>query len=124
MPCAVGRLKRRPDYLRVAATRRRWATPGLILQAAPADRRAATAPSIRVGITASRKVGGAVDRNRARRRLRALVARVFPDDALPDMDYVVIARRATVNRPFADLVSDLEEALRRIAGQGRRAANS
>jgi len=116
MSCAVGRLKRRPDFLRVAATRRRWVTAGLILQAAPAVQ-GADGGSIRVGITASRKVGGAVDRNRARRRLRALIERVFPDEAAPDTDYVLVARQATVTRPFPALRADLEQALRRIGGR-------
>ena len=92
------------------------------MQAAPADHGPGGA-RIRVGITASRKVGGAVDRNRARRRLRALIARVFHDAAAPDMDYVVVARRATISRPFADLISDLEQALRRLGGRGSRAAH-
>ncbi|MEX1206259.1 MAG: ribonuclease P protein component [Dongiaceae bacterium] len=62
---AFDRLKRRPDFLRVAGTRRKSVTPGLILQARP---RAAAEPGVfRVGFTVSRKVGGAVARNRARR---------------------------------------------------------
>src|SRR5262249_45255473 len=69
---AVGRLKRRPDFLRVAAGRRRWVAPGLILQALgrSADGSTADDGPARVGFTASAKVGGAVVRNRARRRLR------------------------------------------------------
>jgi len=71
-------------------------------------------PQARVGFTASRKVGTAVARNRARRRLRAAVARVMPAHAAPGHDYVLIARAGTLSRPFRDLVGDLETALRRL----------
>ncbi len=82
------------------------------------------AHDLRVGFTASRKVGPAVARNRARRRLRAAADRVMPASARPGHDYVIIARAATLGRPFADLVGDLEGALRRLgvhrAGAGKR----
>ncbi|MHA1566917.1 MAG: ribonuclease P protein component [Alphaproteobacteria bacterium] len=110
MAASIGRLKVRADFLRVAAARRKFATPGLVLQAAAnSDGNG----QIRVGYTASRKVGGAVVRNRARRRLRAAVG-VVMERARSDMDYVVIARRGTPNRPYGALLSDLETALRRI----------
>ena len=70
-------------------------------------------PSIRVGYTASRKVGNAVARNRARRRLRAAVAEVM-GHAREATDYVVIARRGTLTRPFDGLTGDLERALERV----------
>lgn len=106
----IARLKSRPEFLRVAATRRKWAMPGLVLQAAPS---AAAGDGFRYGLTASRKVGGAVVRNRARRRLRALAEAVMPGRALPGYDYVLIARQATARRPHADLVADLTTALER-----------
>ena len=86
-------------------------TPGLILQACrqPTDENA-----VRVGYTASRRVGGAVERNRARRRLRAAVAAVMPQHAKRGHDYVVIARTGSLRRPFGALVHDLEAALRRL----------
>lgn len=86
-------------------------TPGLILQAC---RQQADSGPPRVGYTASRRVGGAVQRNRARRRLRAAVAAVMPQHARQGHDYVVIARAATVHRRFGALVQDLETALRRL----------
>lgn len=80
-------------------------------RSAPADGAAAPA---RVGFTASRRVGGAVTRNRARRRLRAVADSVLPARAAAGCDYVLIARRTTAARRFADLAADLEGALRRL----------
>jgi ribonuclease P protein component len=108
----VGRLQRRADFLRVAAARRKWVTPGLILQAAAAA--AEAGPGVRVGFTVSKKVGGAVVRNRARRRLRAAAAQVMAG-AAPGQDYVLIGRAATPRRDFALLLGDLETALRRLS---------
>ena len=109
----VGRLKRRAEFLRVAGTGRKSVTPGLILQVAPQPAAAAPAGgALRVGFTASRKVGIAVERNRARRRLRAAVQQVMALHAAPGRDYVLIARAATVRRPFAALLGDLKAALR------------
>lgn len=110
-PVAVGRLTKRSEFLKVAAARKRWAAPGLVLEALRTDMDEA---GLRVGLTVSRKVGGAVERNRARRRLRALARGVLPYDAKPGFDYVLIGRRATLTRPFDGLVADLKESLRRV----------
>lgn len=118
---AVGRLKRRPEFLRVAAGRQKWAAPGLILQALSQDASPGP-PSLRVGFTASTKIGNAVARNRARRRLRAAAAAVLPRHAAPAHDYVLIARASTLTRPYAELVGDLVAGLQRLrlyrAGDG------
>lgn len=102
----------------MAGARRKFVAPGLILQAArstAADGPAAdAAPQVRVGFTASRKVGGAVRRNRARRRLRAAAAAVLPLHAQPGHDYVIIARSGTVLRPYDTLLEDLAAGLRRL----------
>src|SRR5258708_15553090 len=111
---AVARLKRRPEFLAVAASRRKWVAPGLILQAARRPEESNLPPAPRIGFTASRKVGIAVERNRARRRLRAAVETVLPKAGLPGFDYVLVARSGTLTRPFADLVGDLETALKHI----------
>ncbi len=66
-----------------------------------------------IGFTASKKVGNAVARNRAKRRLRAVVAEVIPGYAVGGRDYVLIGRKATLRRPYADLLADLKQALRR-----------
>jgi ribonuclease P protein component len=67
-----------------------------------------------VGFTASRRVGGAVARNRAKRRLRAVAEEVMPSTALSQCDYVLIARGATLHRPYGALRGDLEGALKRL----------
>jgi ribonuclease P protein component len=110
----LARLKRRAEFLQVAGKGRRWATPGLVLQAWSRPSGTDHPPAARVGFTASRKVGIAVERNRARRRLRAAVDQVLPEHGAPGQDYVVIARGTTMKRPFALLLGDLETALRRL----------
>ena len=103
----LARLKKRADFLRAARGIRR-VTPGVTLEMCAM---AEGTEGIRVGFTASRKVGGAVERNRARRRLRAAAQAVLPLYGLPGNDYVLVARRETVTRPFEGLVSDLKSAL-------------
>lgn len=117
----IGRLKRRAEFLHVAAARKKWAAPGLILQVCPtpplstSDAAATPSPAgLRVGFTASRKVGNAVKRNRARRRLKAVVGEILPKHGMPGYDLVVIARPATVDRPYRELVSDFTAALKRM----------
>ncbi|HZB94206.1 MAG TPA: ribonuclease P protein component [Stellaceae bacterium] len=112
----LARLKRRAEFLRVAGKGRRSVTPGFILQALPRSGAAATeaGDAARIGFTASRKVGIAVLRNRARRRLKATVAQVMPLHAAAGHDYVLVARAGTVSRPFAALLADLERALKEL----------
>ena len=136
MPSALGRLKQRREFLWVAAANRKWVTPGLVLQARAVDparppRRGAQesaeaetgAPGVHVGFTVSRKVGNAVARNRARRRLRAAASQVLPDHAKEQLDYVIIGRRQTLKRSYPDLVEDLTTALKHLEayrdGSGR-----
>ena len=133
MEQAPQRLKRRREFLHVARAGRKWAAPGLVLQVLDrhavtttnasdhADKRTsknandpADKDNIRVGFTVTKKVGGAVIRNRARRRLRAAVETVMPSHAALGRDYVVIGRARTNARPFSDLVGDLETALRKL----------
>lgn len=111
---AVARLKRRPEFLAVAASRRKWVAPGLILQAARRPEDSKLPPAPRIGFTASRKVGIAVERNRARRRLKAVAEAVLPKEGRPDFDYVAIARGGTLTRAFPDLIADFETALRHL----------
>jgi ribonuclease P protein component len=104
-------LRARADFLRAQKGVRRT-TPGIILEVCSTPEARIAADSLRVGFTASKKIGGAVVRNRAKRRLRAAAAAVLPLSGLPGTDYVLVARRDTVTRPFDSLVADLAEALR------------
>ena len=113
MTARLIRLKTRAEFLRVAGTRVRVARPGLVLQAAP--RADEPEGELRVGYTASKRVGNAVVRNRAKRRLRAAAASVLPRHGKAGVDYVLIARDGTGKRPYAALLADLEGALRQLA---------
>lgn len=70
----------------------------------------------RFGFTVTKKLGNAVKRNRIRRRLKAAVGEVAAQLALPDHDYVVVARAAAFDRPFADMRADILKAFE-ILGQ-------
>jgi ribonuclease P protein component len=86
----------------------------LVLQAAVRAGPSNPSAAVRVGFTASRKVGNAVIRNRAKRRLRAAAVAILPTLGKPGTDYVLIARGGTADRPYAALLADLEAGLRRI----------
>ena len=112
---SLGRLRRRSEFLQVAAGRRKRVAPGFVQQALKRGMDPMMgAAVVRVGFTASRKVGSAVARNRARRRLREAARQVLPAQARPGYDLVLVARRETLTRSFAALVADLEVALRRL----------
>ncbi|MBS7805494.1 ribonuclease P protein component [Rhizobiales bacterium TNE-4] len=104
------RLLKRADF--VAAQRgRRHSTPLMTVQGlARAD--LADAPA-RLGLTVTRKVGTATERNRIKRRLRAAL-RLCAESAQVGVDYVIVARRDLLAAPFASIVTDLENAMSRL----------
>jgi len=107
----LARLLRRADFL-ACARARRWTTPSVIVQMRPREDGSAT---VRVGLTASKKVGGAVERNRRRRRLREAMRQLGPDHCVAGCDYVLIAREATAKVAWPALLGDLQQALTKLA---------
>jgi len=100
------RLKRRAEFLRVAAGRK-VATPGLVLQTLGRD----DGRPARLGFTVTKKIGNAVLRNRTRRRLKEAARLVLADGSLSGVDLVLVGREATRKRPFKALQEDLRRAL-------------
>jgi ribonuclease P protein component len=115
LAAALDRLKKRSEFLAVAGTNRRYTTPGLVLQArqTTSDEQGG-AGEVRVGFTATKKVGNAVIRNRARRRLRAAIAEVMSGITAQPADLVLVARQSTITRPYGDLKNDLRLALKKL----------
>ena len=104
-------LTKRADFLR-AARAQRQGTASMMVQARARDD---GDPSIRVGYTCSKKVGNAVARNRAKRRLREVARMVLPSLGRAGWDYVLIGRKdATAARPFDLLKGDLIYALKKL----------
>ena len=111
----LGRLKKRKEFKAVAATKQKWVTSTVIVQICYRSRDTSDSRSyIRYGLTASRKVGKAVVRNRARRRLRHIAQALLTKPDLPPCDIVFIARARTVTSPFKNIVSDVTYALKRL----------
>lgn len=103
---AWGCLQDRSDFLRVAGKGVRRSTPAFLLQAAKRP----TEGPMRVGFTASRKIGNAVVRNRAKRRLRAAADAALTPMFAQALDLVLVARHACLSRDFADMSADLRKA--------------
>ncbi|HWM31726.1 MAG TPA: ribonuclease P protein component [Methyloceanibacter sp.] len=111
---AIGSLKTRAEFLHVRGGAR-YTAPSLVLQARERpDSEDKTRELARFGFTATKTLGGAVVRNRARRRLKEAVRLTAPSHAVKGYDYVLIARTGTVQRPFTELIKDLERALAKV----------
>jgi ribonuclease P protein component len=112
-------LTKRADFV-TASRALRQARPGLLVQG---RRRASgeTGAGVRVGFTCSKKVGNAVARNRAKRRLRAAARAVLPVHGRAGWDYILIGRpEATAARPFESLCADLVGAIAAIHAPRKR----
>jgi len=106
---AMKRLKRRKDFL-AAAGGASVSTPGFVVQ----ERRREDGGLARVGFTVSRKVGGAVERNRLRRQLREVVRLSAATSLNAGSDYVLVGRRAAFDISFVKLTADFAKALKRL----------
>jgi ribonuclease P protein component len=112
VPSFVSTLTRRADFQR-ASRAIRVATPGFIVQMR--QRSPGEAEGIRVGFTCSKKVGNAVARNRAKRRLREVARLALASKGRAGCDYVLIGRfKVTAELPFADLQADFDAALDKL----------
>jgi ribonuclease P protein component len=107
---AIERLKKRADFL-ACAKAPSCARGAVVIQARLRDDR----PLVRAGFTATRRIGGAVVRNRAKRRMREAARLLLPQLARPGFDYVFIARGGLTSRPWARLLDDVKSALIRLA---------
>jgi len=108
---AVNRLKKRADFLRAARGIRR-VEGAITLETCPTPAAETTPGALRLGFTASKKIGNAVVRNRAKRRLRAAASQLLPLLGRAGHDYVLVARGTAVARPFPALLSDITMALK------------
>jgi ribonuclease P protein component len=104
----IATLRHRSDFLH-AARARKMAKPAFILQI---RNRHDDDPTMRVGFTCSKKVGNAVSRNRAKRRLREIARLTLPVHGREGHDYVLIGRAGvTASYPFDRMLADLRGAL-------------
>ena len=107
----IERLKKRSEFL-ACARAPSCAKGAVVVQALPRDDDSAL---IRVGFTATKRIGGAVERNRAKRRMREAARQILPEHARPGFDYVIIARGGVTTRPWTRLLDDVKSALIRLA---------
>jgi len=110
-PQPLERIRKRADFL-AAAKAFACARGAVLVQARD---RGDGSGAIRVGFTATRRIGGAVVRNRAKRRLREAARATFPGLARTGCDYVLIARGGSTTRPYPRLLDDVKTALIRLA---------
>lgn len=109
----IRRLKDHADFVLAGKKGKRADTPAFTLQRR--DREDGK-PVVRVGFTAAKKhIGTATERNRVKRRLREVV-RVGGIELSPGHDYVLVAKKAALSRPFQDMIRDLQEAQGRLSG--------
>jgi ribonuclease P protein component len=111
----IRRIQKRSDFL-ACAKAPHCARGAVLIQARARD----DSPLIRAGFTATKRIGGAVERNRAKRRMREAARLILPDLAHPGFDYVFIARGGVTTRPWPRLLDDVKSALLRLAADRDR----
>ena len=112
---SLDKITKKSDYLKMK-TGFKFTTPGFIIQARNRKKERTIDPyQIRYGLTCSKKVGNAVKRNRAKRRLKALVNNIIPTEGLKGWDYVLIGKEKTTEEiSFKILEENLKEALSKL----------
>src|SRR3954468_7335317 len=110
---AIQKLTKRSEFL-ACAQAPSCAKGAVVVQARP---RADETRHIGVGFTATKRIGGAVERNRAKRRMRGAARAILPQYAAPGVDYVIIARGGVLTRPWVRLLDDVKSALIRLAAE-------
>jgi ribonuclease P protein component len=117
---SLGRLTKRAEFQR-AARGQRASVETFTLQSRRRDEATGDrASGARVGLTVTKKIGGAVERNRVRRRLKEALRAAEPLEAESDHDYVLMARREALGRRFAALVDDVRAAFRLVRRRGAK----
>ena len=106
-------LKKRRDFVRISKSGESFASKTVVVQTAPSGLPEKNGKS-RIGYTTTKKIGKAYIRNRCRRRLRAVAALFFAKYAMPDFDYVLIARYSTAQADFNSLCQDLCYAIKKV----------
>jgi ribonuclease P protein component len=118
----IGRLTKRAEFQRVSSGRRASVATFTLQSRRREETGKESVPGARLGLTITKGVGGAVERNRVRRRLREALRAASPLEAERDHDYVLMARREALGRRFVALVDDVRTAFRaarRGEGGGR-----
>ena len=111
-PTSIDKLKKRSEFL-ACAKGPHCARGAVLVQARARDEN----PQVRAGFTATKRIGGAVERNRAKRRMREAARLLLAEYGRPGHDYVVIARGGAISRPWPRLLDDVKSALIRLAAE-------
>lgn len=115
IPTAVSSLTKTADFRRLKTSPLKWVSKTVIVQMAGPNIQVTSAHiPCRIGYTVTRHMGGAVQRNRIKRRFRAACRDIFPKIAHGACDYVLIARKDALNAPFSQIMDDLTWCLRHV----------
>lgn len=114
-PAVITTLTRRADFVAAAQSGSKFVKPSLIVQMRKRAQDERSFSPIRIGFTATKTLGGAVVRNRVKRRLRSACGKLMPELGVTGCDYVFIGRQAAYKGTFDDLIRDMKHALKRLA---------